>query len=147
MAKLNRHLVLVAMSTIFLTFVTTEAQAFPTLLMASNPYPTLGALLTKSSAIKVGQTQVYTGKEPSGKTIEVILTRTKKGLVALDGTCTDKGDKVVLKRTQLICPSRGSVYQASTGKVVLGPNGSPKNSIPPLNRYKTTEKSGKIYIK
>jgi len=144
-AKLNRSLVLVVMGAISLTFATTEAA--PTLLMAANPNPSLGALLARSSAIKVGQTQVYTGKEPSGKTIEVILTRTKKGLVAFDGTCTAQGEKVVLKKTELICPSQGSVYNASTGDVVLGPNGSSKNSIPPLNHYTITEKSGNIYIK
>lgn len=145
MTKLSRNLVLVVMSAISLTFTTAEAS--PTLLMATNPNPSLGALLTKSAAIKVGQTQVYTGKEPSGQTIEVILTRTKKGLVALDGTCTTQGEKVVLRKTQLICQSQGAVYQAATGNVVLGPNGSPKNSIRPLNRYKLTEKSGNIYIK
>lgn len=133
------------MGAISLTFATAEAT--PTLLMTANPNPSLGALLTKSSAIKVGQTQVYTGKEPSGKTIEVILTRTKKGLVALDGTCTTQGDRVVLKRTRLICPSQGAVYNASTGDVVLGPHGSSKNSISPLNHYTITEKSGNIYIK
>jgi len=107
----------------------------------------LGAKLTKSTAIKVGQTLVYKGVEPSHKTIEVILTRTKTGLVALDGTCTAKGEVVILKRTQLICPSLGSVYEAATGEVVLGPNGSPKNSIPALTQYTITEKSGYIWIK
>lgn len=110
----------------------------------------LGAKLAKSSDIKnlkVGQSLVYMGTEPSHKTIEVILTRTKSGLVALDGTCTSSGEKVILKRTQLICQSQGSVYQASTGEVVLGPNGSPKNSIPPLSRFTITNKSGYIWIK
>lgn len=153
MARFNRGLVLVVMSAIFLMFATAEAS--PTLLMGKkpNPSPTKnvdpspGALLAKSSAIKVGQTQIYTGKEPSGKTILVILTRTEKGLVAFDGTCTAQGEKVVLKRTQLICQSQGSVYSASTGEVVLGPNGSSKNSIPPLSHYTITEKDGNIYIK
>jgi len=141
------------MSAIFLTFATAEAS--PTLLMgkkpspspAKNADPSPGAFLTRSSEIKVGQTQVYTGKEPSGKTIEVILTRTKKGLIALDGTCNTQGEQVVQKRTQLICLSQGSVYSASTGDVVLGPNGSSKNSIPPLSHYTITEKAGNIYIK
>lgn len=135
------------MSAISITMVTTEAEASPSFLMAANPNPALGAVLTQSSKIKVGQTLVFTGKEPSGQTIEVILTRTKNGLVALDGACTSQGDKAVLKKTQLICPKQGSVYQAATGNVVLGPNGSPKKSIPPLNRYTVTEKSGTIYIK
>lgn len=147
MAKLYRSLVLVVVSAISLTFAMAEAEAWPHLVMAKNPNPSLGALLTKSAAIKVGQTQVYTGKEPSGKTIEVILTRTKKGLIALDGTCTPQGEKVVLRRTELICQSQGSVYQAATGDVVLGPNGSSKDSIAPLSRYRITERSGNIYIK
>lgn len=146
MAKLNQRLILVAVSAISLTFATVNAKASPSLLMSKNPNPALGAVLTESSKIKVGQTQVYTGKQASG-TIEVILTRTKKGLIALDGTCTTKGEMVIPKGTQLICASLGSVYQATTGDVVLGPNGSPKNSIPPLNRYTVTEKSGIIYIK
>lgn len=153
MARLNRNLILVFMSAIFLTFAT--AAASPTLPTgkksdpspAKNDGPSLGTLLTRSSAIKVGQTQVYTGTEPSGKTIEVILTRTKKGLIALDGTCTAQGEKVVLKKTQLICLSQGSVFTTSTGDVVLGPNGSPKNSISPLSHYTITERSGNIYIK
>lgn len=136
---------MVIISAISLTFTTAGASA--TLLMATNPNPSLGALLTKSSKIQVGETQVYTGKEPSGKTIVVILTRTKKGLVALDGTCTAQGEKVVLRKTQLICQSQGSVYNASTGDVILGPNGSPKNTIPPLSHYTITEKAGNIYIK
>jgi nitrite reductase/ring-hydroxylating ferredoxin subunit len=122
------------------------ANASSKLVKVKNPNPSLGAVLTQSSKIKVGQTEVYTGKQSSGS-IEVILTRTKKGLVALDGTCTTQGEKVVLRNTQLICLSQGSVYEAVTGKVILGPKGSPKASIPPLNRFTVTEKSGYIYIK
>lgn len=135
------------MGTILLTGAIVVAGASSAVSGGSKSGDSLGAKLTKSSAIKVGQTLVYKGVEPSHKTIEVILTRTKNGLVALDGTCTAKGETVILKRTQLICPSQGSVYQAATGEVVLGPNGSPKNSIPPLTRYTITEKSGYIWIK
>jgi nitrite reductase/ring-hydroxylating ferredoxin subunit len=138
-------MLLVVLGAICLAFPIAEASA--TLFMAKNPKPSLGAVLTQSSKIKVGQTQVYIGKQPSGQTIEVILTRTKKGLVALDGTCSAQGDKVVQKKSQLICPNIGSVYQAATGAVVLGPKGSPKNSIPPLTRFTVTEKSGNIYVK
>lgn len=48
----------------------------------------LGAYVTESSAIKIGQSRVYTGKDSSGRTVEVILSRSKKSLIALDGTCT-----------------------------------------------------------
>lgn len=135
------------MGAIFITSVLAVAEASTTI---SKSDESLGAKLTKSSALKnmkIGQSLVYKGVEPSHKTIEVILTKIKNGFIALDGTCTAKGEVVTLKKTQLICPSQGSVYQATTGEVVLGPNGSPKNTIPPLNRYTITEKSGWIWIK
>jgi nitrite reductase/ring-hydroxylating ferredoxin subunit len=111
--------------------------------------PKLGALLGKSSRIKVGQTQIYSGKESTGRAIEVILTRTKKCLVALDGTCTHRGCTVGLDRKQkkIICPCHHSVFDPASGAVLLGPNGSPANSISPLMRYTITEKSGNIYIR
>lgn len=138
----------------FLTFIgvllpstlMTKAQA-SSFLKAGDPK--LGALLGKSSMIKVGQTQIYSGKESSGRAIEVILTRSKKGLVALDGTCTHKGCTVGLDKAQkkIVCPCHHSIFDPASGAVVLGPNGSPKDSISPLVRYTITEKSGNIYIK
>lgn len=147
MLRTQRKLFIVAMGAILITSLLAVAEASTSITKSDDA---LGAKLTKSSALKamkVGQSLVYRGVEPSHKTIEVILTKTKSGLIALDGTCTSKGEVVTLKRTQLICVSQGSVYQASSGAVVLGPNGSSKDSIPPLNRYTITEKSGWIWIK
>lgn len=147
MSRIDRRRFLSVLGALVPSFLMAKAQATSAFSMAkatSSPY---GALLDKSSSIKVGQTHVYSGKEPSGQIIEVVLSRTKKGLIALDGTCTHQGCTVGLRKTQLICPCHGSIFQAATGAVVLGPNGSPKNSIPPLNKYKVTEKAGKIYIK
>lgn len=147
MSKTQRKLLIIVLGAFIITSVLAVAEASTSSTKSS---VSLGAKLTKSSALKnmkIGQSLVYRGVEPSHKTIEVILTRTKSGLIALDGTCTSKGEVVTLKKTQLICVSQGSVYQASTGDVVLGPHGSPKDSIPPLNRYTITEKSGWIWIK
>lgn len=81
--------------------------------------------------------------------IEVILTRTNKGLVALDGTCTHQGCTVGLDKAhkKIVCPCHHSVFDPSTGAVILGPNGTSKNSIGPLNKYTVTEKAGNMYIK
>lgn len=106
-----------------------------------------GTFLAKSSAIKVGQSQVYGAKDSNGKSLEVVLTRTKTGLYAFDGTCTHQGCLVNLKNKSLICPCHGSVFNPITGAPVLGPNGSSKDSIKPLTKFKVTEKSGKVYIK
>lgn len=147
MVEIRRKFFIVAMGALLITSILAVAEASTSITKSDNP---LGAKLTKTSALKemkIGQSLLYRGVEPSHKTIEVILTKTKNGLIALDGKCTSKGEVVTLKKTQLICVSQGSVYQASTGDVVLGPHGSPKESIPPLNRYTITDKSGWIWIK
>ena len=147
MLKTQRNLLIVSLGALLITSLLAVADASTKISKSDN---SLGAKLTKLSAlknIKIGQSLVYKGVEPSHKTIEVILTKTKNGWIALDGSCTAKGEVVTLKRTQLICTSQGSVYQASTGDVVLGPNGSSKDSIRPLNRFTITEKSGWIWIK
>ena len=143
MLKTQRNLLIVVLGALLITSALAVAAA-------TKSDNSLGAKLTKSTAlknVKIGQSLVYKGVEPSHKTIEVILTKTKNGWIALDGSCTAKGVVVTIKKTQLICASRGSVYQASTGDVVLGPKGSSKDSIPPLNRFTITEKSGWIWIK
>ena len=147
MPRINRRKFLSILGALVPSFLMAKAEGAPTFHLAKAKKSSLGVVLAKSSAIKVGQIQVYNGKEPSGQMIEVILSRTKKGLVALDGTCTHQGCTVALKKKELICPCHGSVFQAMTGAVVLGPNGSSKKSIQPLFRYKITEKGGKIYIK
>lgn len=147
MSKLNRRHFLTLFGALVPSFILSKADAFSGFSLEKRANSAIGTYVAKSSAVKVGQSRVYTGKDSSGRTIEVILSRTKKSLIALDGTCTHQGCTVELKKAALVCPCHGSVFQASTGAVSLGPNGSPKNTISPLHRYKVTEKAGKIYIK
>lgn len=147
MPKLDRRHFLAFMGALVPSFFLTKAEAFSGFSLERAANSPLGAYVAKSSAIKVGQTRVYTGKDSAGRTVEVILSRTKKSLIALNGTCTHQGCIVELKKAALVCPCHGSVFQASTGAVMLGPNGSPKNTISPLSKYRVTEKSGKIYLK
>lgn len=147
MSRIDRRHFLAFMGALVPSFFINKAEAFSGFSLEKAATSALGAYVTKSSAIKIGQSRVYTGKDSTGKTIEVILSRTKKSLVALNGTCTHQGCIVELRKAALVCPCHGSVFQAATGAVVLGPNGSPKNTISPLSKYKVTEKSGKIYIK
>lgn len=138
MRKINRRS--------FLTFATALVPAifFNKTEAASS---TLGTFLIKSSAIKVGQTQAYAAEDSNGRSLEIILTRTKTGLFAFDGTCTHQGCQVDIKRRALVCPCHGSVFNPRTGAVIFGPDGSSKDSIKPLTKFKVTDKSGKIYIK
>lgn len=149
MSKVSRRGFLSVLGALLPSFMVTKAQASSVFSLAKAGDPKLGALLGVSSKIKVGQTQIYTGKETSGQVIEVILTRTKKGLIALDGTCTHQGCTVGLDRKQkkIVCPCHHSIFDPASGAVILGPNGSPKNSIQPLSQYTVTEKGGNIYIK
>lgn len=148
MSKVSRRGFLSALGALIPSSLMSKAEASPVFPFAKAGDPKLGAELAKSSQIKVGQTLIYSGQS-GGQIIEVILTRTKKGLVALDGTCTHQGCTVGLDRTQkkIVCPCHKSVFDPATGAVILGPNGSPKNSISPLNKYTITEKAGIIYIK
>lgn len=146
MSKFSRRGFITFIGSLAPTFLMNKATGSPIFHMSKSKKSSLGVFLDKSSSIKVGQTHVYTGQEPSGQTIEVILSRTKKGLIALNGTCTHQGCTVGIRNKELICPCHGSVFRAVTGAVVLGPNGASKKSIPPLVRYKVKEKSGKIYI-
>jgi len=147
MPKLDRRHFLAFVGALVPSFFLAKAEAFSGFSLKKAANSELGAYVTKSSAIKVGQSRVYTGKDSAGGTVEVILSRTKKSLIALNGRCTHQGCIVELKKAALVCPCHGSVFQASTGAVVLGPNGSPKNTISPLSKYRVTEKLGKIYIK
>lgn len=149
MSKVSRRGFLTALSALIPSFLMSEGEASTTFAFTRTGKSNLGALLGKSSDIKVGQSQIYSGKETSGKMIEVILTRTKKGLIALDGTCTHQGCTVGLdrKRKKIVCPCHHSVFDPASGAVILGPNGKPKDYIQPLSQYTVTEKAGKIYIK
>jgi nitrite reductase/ring-hydroxylating ferredoxin subunit len=145
--KLNRRTFLTSISALLPSFFLAKAEASPTFSLAKAAATSLGAKVTKSALLKVGQTLAFTGQDTNGRTIEVILTRTKKGVVALDGTCTHKCCLVGVQKTSLICPCHGSVFNPNTGAPLMGPNGSPKSSIQPLGKYTATEKSGYIYIK
>ena len=148
MSKVSRRGFLSVLGALIPSFLMSKAEAVPNFSFAKAGDPKLGALLGPSSKIKVGVTQIYSGQS-RGQMIEVILTRTKKGLVALDGTCTHQGCTVGLDRAQkkIVCPCHHSVFDPATGAVILGPNGAPKNSIQPLNKYTVTEKAGSMYIK
>jgi nitrite reductase/ring-hydroxylating ferredoxin subunit len=147
MFKIERRHLLTFIGALVPSIFLPKAAAFSGFSLEKAASGDLGAYVTKSSAVKVGQSKVYKGKDSSGRTVEVILSRSKTSLIALDGTCTHRGCTVDLKKAALICPCHGSVFQASTGAVILGPNGSSKNTIAPLSKYKVTEKAGKIYIK
>lgn len=149
MSKVSRRGFLSVLGALIPSSLFAKAEASPIFSLAKAGNSQLGAKLDKSSRIKIGQTLIYSGQAASGQTLEVILTRTKKGLVALDGTCTHRGCTVGLDKEQkkIVCPCHHSVFDPSSGAVILGPNGSPKNSIPPLNHYTITEKDGLIYIK
>lgn len=149
MSKVSRRGFLTALSALIPSFLMSKGEASNTFFFSKTAKSNLGSLLGKSSDIKVGRTLIYSGKETSGNMIEVILTRTKKGLIALDGTCTHQGCTVGLDRKQkkIVCPCHHSVFDPATGAVILGPNGKSKDSIQPLSQYTVTEKAGKIYIK
>lgn len=149
MSRVSRRAFLTVLGALVPTLLINKAQALPLLSKTKSQGANLGTKLGKSSDVQLGQTRIYSGKETSGDLIEVILTRTKKGLVGLDGTCTHKTCTLGLDRKQkkIVCPCHQAVFDPASGAVILGPNGGPKDSIPPLNSYTINEKAGVIYIK
>ena len=147
MSKLNRRRFLTIASALIPTFLFSKSEALAGINLEKATASSDGILLTKSSSIKVGQSLALPAKDANGQAIEVILSRTKTGLVALKGTCTHQGCTVALEKTELVCPCHGSVFQANTGAVISGPNGAPKKSIRALAKFKVVEKSGNIYFK
>ena len=147
MFKVSRRQVLTFVTVLVPSFFLPKLETARALTFGNASHSIFGALVAKSTAIKVGQIQIFTGSTASGQSVEVVLTRTNKGLFAVNGACTHQGCGTAAQGTQLVCPCHGSVFRADTGAVVSGPNGSSKNSIGPLTRYKVTESKGDIYIK
>jgi nitrite reductase/ring-hydroxylating ferredoxin subunit len=144
---MSRRQMMATVMTLIPSFLLTKVETAQAFSFGDTSQSTLGALITKSSGIKIGQIQIFTGNNTSGQTVEVVLTRTKKGLFALNGTCTHRGCLVTAQGNKLVCPCHGSVFKADTGAVVSGPRGSAANSIGPLVKYTVTENRGNIYIK
>lgn len=70
----------------------------------------------------------------------VVITRTGNQLHAFSAICTHQGchvDRVAGGR--IFCPCHGSVFDATTGKVVAGP--APR----PLPKVKITVRDGEVY--
>ena len=55
---------------------------------------------------------------------EILLCRTRDGVFALDNFCTharQRMDEGELRRSKLICPLHGAVFDVRTGAVLSGP--------------------------
>ena len=51
-----------------------------------------------------------------------------------------------LNKNVLTCPDHGAQFDATTGKVLGGPDGGPADSISPENRYKVTIQGNDVMI-
>lgn len=147
MPKINRRQLLAFASTIIPGFLLSKMDSASAFSLDKAAASSIGVKVTKSSSIQVGQTQIFTGKSIKGMTVQVVLTRTPKGLFALDGICTHQGCSVTSQADKLVCPCHGSVFTCDTGVNLFGPNGSTSNLLKPLAKFKATEKGGYIYIK
>ena len=73
---------------------------------------------------KVARTSDFTStnkKKVSWNGLEILLTKIQGTYYAVDNTCTHMGGSLYdgkLEGNQVICPRHGSVYDATTGKVV-----------------------------
>ncbi|MFM7083302.1 MAG: Rieske (2Fe-2S) protein [Actinomycetota bacterium] len=104
----------------------------------------------ESSALAVGASRNVVVPSNAGD-IDLVVTRSVRGLVAFSRKCTHFGYLVCHSAEQcgrdegalpdqLVCGYHGSVFSASTGAVIQGPANRA------LKAYKVTERSGSIYI-
>jgi Rieske Fe-S protein len=87
---------------------------------------TPGAALAKLSDIKVGEAISATGTD--GATI-IIARPSQNTVAAFSAICTHQGCTVVPTGKELDCPCHGSIYNASTGDVLIGPASRPLAKI------------------
>jgi Rieske Fe-S protein len=85
---------------------------------AGGDTPAAGTPLAKLSDIKVGEAISATG--PDGAKI-IIARPTSTTVAGFSAICTHQGCLVRPVGKQLDCPCHGSVYNATTGEVLIGP--------------------------
>lgn len=102
---------------------------------AAEPSPTAsatggapaGAGLATLSAIPVGS--AIAAKSTDGKPI-IVARPTETTAVAFSARCTHAGCSVAVAGAELKCPCHGSVFEATTGKVLKPPARTPLPSVP-----------------
>lgn len=99
-----------------------------------------GVFIAKSADLEFRQTKVFSVKDSFGISSNYSLTRTTKGVVAFDMTCTHAGAPTFLKGRELHCPAHGSIFNPEFGSVIRGP------ATEPLKSYPTIESAGEIRI-
>ncbi len=99
-----------------------------------------GVFIAKSADLEFRQTKVFSIKDSFGISSNYSLTRTTKGVVAFDMTCTHAGAPTFLKGPELHCPAHGSIFNPEFGSVIRGP------ATEPLKSYPTIESAGEIRI-
>jgi Rieske Fe-S protein len=85
-----------------------------------------GATLTTLDKIPVGQAVAV--QLPGGKP-GIVARPTATTAAAFSAICTHMGCTVKPNGTKLDCPCHGSVYEATTGKVLRGPAPSPLPAV------------------
>jgi Rieske Fe-S protein len=98
----------------------------PTRPKSGSPSAATGTKLVKLDDITVGE--AVSAKLPNGS--PVLVSRPTEDTVAcFSAICTHLGCTVAPKGTQLHCPCHGSVYDATTGKVLHGPAPRPLPAV------------------
>ena len=99
-----------------------------------------GIVIAQSSDLVLRQTKIFYVKDAFGISTGYSLTRTTRGVVAFDTSCTHAGAPTSLNGLRLECPAHGSIFDPESGQVIRGP------AITPLRSYRTIESNGEIRI-
>lgn len=99
-----------------------------------------GVVIAKSSDLTLRQSKIFFLKDSFGISSGYSLTRTSRGVVAFDVSCTHAGAPTFLSGSKLQCPAHGSIFDPESGQVFRGP------ATDPLRSYRTIEVNGDIRI-
>ena len=99
-----------------------------------------GVVIAKSTDLALRQTKIFFLKDSFGISTGYSLTRTSRGVVAFDISCTHAGVPTSVRDFKLECPAHGSIFDPENGLPVRGP------AVSPLKSYRTVEGNGEIRI-
>lgn len=88
----------------------------------------------------MNESKVFVAKNSFGSTKRYAISRSAKGIIALDTTCTHEGCAVDIADSKLVCSCHLAYFDPFSGSVESGP--APE----PLKKYVVSEREGSIFL-
>lgn len=80
---------------------------------------------------------------------DLVVANVGGNFYAMDNWCTHEQGNLsegALRKTVLTCPEHGAQFDVTTGKVLIGPDQEPAESIPPEKSYKVQIQGNDVMV-